>query len=50
MVDIIIPIYNAFDVVKECIDSVIKNTNLSQNRLILIDDQSTDVRIFGLSV
>lgn len=48
MVDIIIPIYNAFDVVKECIDSVIKNTNLSQNRLILIDDQSTDVRIFAL--
>lgn len=48
MIDIIIPIYNAYDVVNECINSVLKNTDLTKNRLILIDDQSTDVRIFSL--
>lgn len=43
--DIIIPIYNAFECVKSCIDSVIKNTDLKENRLIVIDDKSTDERI-----
>ncbi len=43
--DIIIPIFNAYECVKSCIDSVIENTNLDENRLILIDDKSTDERI-----
>lgn len=47
-VDIIIPIYNAYDCLSECIDSVIKNTNLKENNLILINDQSTDSRVGGL--
>lgn len=46
--DIIIPIYNAYDCLKPCIDSVIKNTNLDENRLILINDQSTDERVLPL--
>ena len=46
--DIIIPIYNAYDCLKSCIDSVIKNTNLDENRLILINDKSTDDRVLPL--
>ena len=40
--DIIIPIYNALDFLKECVDSIIKNTDLNNNGLILIDDKSPD--------
>lgn len=43
--DIIIPIYNAYDDVIECIDSVLKNTTFDGNKLILIDDKSPDERI-----
>ena len=43
--DVIIPIYNAYDALVECVDSVIKNTNLKTDRLILINDCSTDERI-----
>ena len=43
--DVIIPIYNALDYVKKCIDSVRKNTDLKENRLILIDDKSPDTKV-----
>jgi len=43
--DIIIPVYNAFDFFKKCVESVLKNTDLQNNRLIIIDDKSTDKRI-----
>ena len=43
--DIIIPIYNAYEALKECIRSVLKNTDLNYNQLILINDCSTDTRI-----
>ena len=43
--DVIIPIYNAYDATVNCIESVIKNTNLKENRLILINDCSPDERI-----
>lgn len=43
--DIIIPIYNAYECVEACIESVIKNTDLKENRVIVIDDKSTDERI-----
>ena len=46
--DIIIPIYNAYDCLKPCIDSVIKNTDLKNNRIILIDDKSPDERVLPL--
>jgi GT2 family glycosyltransferase/glycosyltransferase involved in cell wall biosynthesis len=46
--DIIIPIYNAYDCVVECIDSVIKYTNLEENHLILINDKSSDIEIAKL--
>lgn len=43
--DIIIPIYNAYECVMECIESVIKNTKFNKNKLILINDKSTDERV-----
>lgn len=43
--DIIIPIYNAYDCLAPCIDSVIKNTKFTKNKLILINDKSTDDRV-----
>lgn len=46
--DVIIPVYNAFDCLAPCIDSVIKNTDLSKNRIILIDDKSPDDRVLPL--
>lgn len=46
--DIIIPIYNAYECVIECIDSILRNTNLKSNRLILINDKSSDERISKL--
>lgn len=44
-VDIIIPIYNAFEELQVCLDSIYKNTDLINNRLILINDCSPDKRI-----
>lgn len=44
-VDIIIPIYNAYDDLRKCLQSIYKYTDLEQNRLILIDDKSSDARI-----
>lgn len=43
--DVIIPIYNAYDATVECIESVIKNTNFTKDRLILVNDCSPDERI-----
>lgn len=46
--DIIIPIYNAYNCLSECIDSVIENTDLENNGLIIINDKSTDKRVVKL--
>ena len=45
-VDIIIPIYNALDDLKLCVDSVKRHTDLTLDRLILIDDQSPDENVY----
>ncbi|MFR5708255.1 glycosyltransferase [Faecalitalea cylindroides] len=50
MVDVIVPIYNAYDYVEKCINSIIKSSDLSKDRLILIDDKSPDSRIYGLLI
>lgn len=47
-VDVIIPIYNAFDFTKKCIETVIENTDLKQNRLIVVNDKSPDERILPM--
>jgi GT2 family glycosyltransferase/glycosyltransferase involved in cell wall biosynthesis len=44
-IDIIIPIYNAFEDLILCIESIKRYTDLNNNRLILINDKSPDTRI-----
>ena len=44
-IDIIIPIYNAYEDLKHCIKSVKKYTDLTFDRLILINDCSPDKRV-----
>lgn len=44
-IDIIVPIYNAYDDLVKCVNSVKTHTDLSVHRLILINDCSTDERI-----
>lgn len=44
-VDIIIPIYNAFEDLQLCLESIKRHTNLEKHRLILINDNSSDERI-----
>src|SRR5690349_22224513 len=43
-VDIVLPIYNAFDDLVRCIDSVLSNTD-GDYRLLLLNDASPDGRI-----
>ena len=47
-IDIIVPIYNAYEFTEECIKSVIKNTDLSKHTLVLINDKSPDENIFPM--
>lgn len=44
-IDVIIPIYNAYEDLTRCVESVRKYTDLSVHRLILINDCSSDARI-----
>ena len=46
--DIIIPIYNAYDFTKKCIETIIENTNLKEHNLVLINDKSPDKKIMPL--
>lgn len=46
--DIIIPIYNAYEYTRDCIQSVLQYTDLKKHCLILIDDASPDERIVEL--
>lgn len=43
--DIIIPIYNAYDCVVKCLDSIIKNTDMKKYHIICINDASPDEKI-----
>lgn len=44
-IDIIIPIYNAYDDLNICLETLYKNTDLEKHRLILINDKSSDERM-----
>jgi len=44
-VDIILPIYNGYDYVSQCIESVLRHTDLTFHSLTIVDDKSTDDRI-----
>lgn len=45
-VDIIIPVYNALDDLKICLESIKKHTDLSLDRVIMIDDRSPDPNVY----
>lgn len=47
-VDIAIPIYNAYEYTKECINSILKYTDLTKNGLILVNDKSPDERVLPM--
>lgn len=47
-IDIIIPVYNAYDDLRKCLSSVERHTNLELDRLILVNDGSPDERILPL--
>lgn len=44
-IDIIIPVYNAFEDLKLCIESLKKHVNFNLHRILLIDDKSSDERV-----
>lgn len=44
-IDIIVPVYNAYDSVVKCIESVLAYTDFSNVRVVVIDDKSTDEHI-----
>lgn len=44
-IDIIIPIFNAYDDLVLCMRSIRKYTDLTTDRIVLINDCSTDARI-----
>lgn len=44
-IDIVIPIYNGYEDVQMCMDSIKKYTDLKKNRILLINDCSPDERI-----
>ena len=45
MIDIVIPVYNALNMLKDCISSIEKYTDFSKARVILINDSSTDPNV-----
>ncbi len=47
-VDIIIPVYNGYDDIQLCMDSIFKYTDLTTHRVILVNDKSPDDRILPL--
>lgn len=47
-VDIVIPVYNAFEFTKKCIETVIMHTDLNENKLIIINDKSPDEKILPM--
>ena len=44
-VHIIMPVYNGYDYLKQCIESVFRYTDLTVHTLVMIDDKSTDQRV-----
>ena len=45
-VTVVIPVYNAFEKLKKCLASVLGHTDLDRVHLLVIDDASTDERVF----
>lgn len=46
-VHIIMPVYNGYEYLRDCINSIFRNTDLAVHTLRIIDDKSTDHRVPG---
>lgn len=44
-VQIIMPVYNGYECLKDCMNSIFRNTDLKTHALVIIDDKSTDQRV-----
>ncbi len=44
-VHIIMPVYNGYECLRDCIRSIFRNTDLATHSLVIIDDKSTDQRV-----
>ncbi|HXX81199.1 MAG TPA: glycosyltransferase, partial [Thermodesulfovibrionales bacterium] len=44
-VDIIMPVYNGYECLRDCVESILRNTDLAVHTLVIIDDKSTDERV-----
>jgi GT2 family glycosyltransferase len=44
-VQIIMPVFNGYEYLRSCIESILEYTDLENNELIIIDDKSTDERV-----
>ena len=42
---IVMPVYNGYECIGDCINSIFKHTNLSFDTLVIIDDKSTDLKV-----
>lgn len=45
---VVVPVYDAYDATRECIRSVLRHTDLSNDTLLVIDDGSTDPQVGAL--
>jgi GT2 family glycosyltransferase len=44
-VHIVMPVYNGYEYLKQCVESILRCTDLKTHTLIMIDDKSTDQRV-----
>ena len=44
-VHIVMPVYNGYEYLKQCVESVFRYTDLTAHTLVMIDDKSTDQRV-----
>jgi GT2 family glycosyltransferase len=44
-VHIVMPVFNGYECLRDCIETIFRNTDLSLHSLVIIDDKSTDQRV-----
>ncbi len=44
-IDIIVPVYNGLEELKQCVNSILENTDLTLHRLLIVDDKSPDSNV-----
>lgn len=46
-IDIIVPVYNGLEELKQCVNSILENTDLTLHRLLIVDDKSPDKNVLA---